>query len=182
MGFSRQEDWSGLPFPPPNPGVEPVSPTLAGGLFTTEPPGKPEVATCSLIKDSQSPRQWMLCECPGATAESGPELLASNSRVLETGSPKSSCPRARLPPKSPGEGSSCLLQLLGALGSPACGNDPSASASVVTWPSCMSLFSSPVLYNRRTLPHPGRSQLKILILITSVKTLFQGSPHFKVPG
>ena len=159
-----------------------MSPTLAGGLFTTEPPGKPEVATCSLIKDSQSPRQWMLCECPGATAESGPELLASNSRVLETGSPKSSCPRARLPPKSPGEGSSCLLQLLGALGSPACGNDPSASASVVTWPSCMSLFSSPVLYNRRTLPHPGRSQLKILILITSVKTLFQGSPHFKVPG
>ena len=30
MGFSRQEYWSGLPFPPPgdlpNPGMEPVSP------------------------------------------------------------------------------------------------------------------------------------------------------------
>ena len=25
----------------PNPGIEPVSPTLAGGFFTTEPPGKP---------------------------------------------------------------------------------------------------------------------------------------------
>ena len=42
MGFSRQEYWSGLPFPPPgdlpNPGMEPTSlesPTLAGRFFTT---------------------------------------------------------------------------------------------------------------------------------------------------
>ena len=39
MGFSRQEYWSGLPFPPPghlpDPGIEPVSPTSAGGFFTT---------------------------------------------------------------------------------------------------------------------------------------------------
>ena len=45
IGFSRQEHWSGLPFPPPgdlpNSGIKPVSPTLAGGFFTTEPPGKP---------------------------------------------------------------------------------------------------------------------------------------------
>ena len=45
MGLSRQEYWSGLPFPPPGdlpyPGVEPMSPALAGGFFTTEPPGKP---------------------------------------------------------------------------------------------------------------------------------------------
>ena len=45
MGFPRQEFWSGLPFPSPgdlpNPGVEPVSPALAGGFFTTKPPGKP---------------------------------------------------------------------------------------------------------------------------------------------
>ena len=44
MGFSRQEFWSGLPFPSPgdlpDPGIEPVSPALAGGFFTTEPPGK----------------------------------------------------------------------------------------------------------------------------------------------
>ena len=43
MGFSRQENWSGLPFPPPgdlpNPGVERMSPALAGGFFTTESPG-----------------------------------------------------------------------------------------------------------------------------------------------
>ena len=42
VGFSRQESWSGLPSP--HPGTEPVSPaspTLAGGFFTTESPGKP---------------------------------------------------------------------------------------------------------------------------------------------
>ena len=44
MGFSRQEYWSGLPFPSPqdlpDPGIElrsPVSLALAGGFFTTEP-------------------------------------------------------------------------------------------------------------------------------------------------
>ena len=47
MGFSSQEYWSGVPFPPPgdlpDPGIEPValaSPALAGGFFTTAPPGK----------------------------------------------------------------------------------------------------------------------------------------------
>ena len=43
MGFSRQEYWSGLSYPPPgdlsDPGIEPRSPALAGGFFTTEPPG-----------------------------------------------------------------------------------------------------------------------------------------------
>ena len=46
MGFSRQEYWTGLPCPPPgvlpNPRIESASPALAGGLFATEPPGKPE--------------------------------------------------------------------------------------------------------------------------------------------
>ena len=46
MGFSRQEYWSGLPFPPlgdlPNPGIESLSlasPALAGRFFTFAPPG-----------------------------------------------------------------------------------------------------------------------------------------------
>ena len=52
MEFSRQEYWSGLPFPTPedlpNPGVKTgitslTSPAMAGGLFITEPPGKPAV-------------------------------------------------------------------------------------------------------------------------------------------
>ena len=40
-----QEYWSGLPFPSPgalpDPGIKPASSALAGGFFTTEPPGKP---------------------------------------------------------------------------------------------------------------------------------------------
>ena len=54
-GFSRQEYWSGLPCPPPgglpDPGMEPKSPkspALAGGFFTTVPPGKP----------TYCPREW----------------------------------------------------------------------------------------------------------------------------
>ena len=51
MGFPRQESWSGLPFPPPgnlpNSGMEPVSPALAGRFFTTEPPGKRLLPSCS---------------------------------------------------------------------------------------------------------------------------------------
>ena len=49
MGFSRQEYWSGLLFLPrgglPDPGIDspPVSPALAGGFFTTVPPGKRSV-------------------------------------------------------------------------------------------------------------------------------------------
>ena len=48
VGFSRQEYWSGVPFPLsgdlPNPGIKSISlesPALVGGFFTTEPPGKP---------------------------------------------------------------------------------------------------------------------------------------------
>ena len=43
-GISQQEYWTGLPFPSPgdlpNSGVEPASPALAGGFFTTDLPGK----------------------------------------------------------------------------------------------------------------------------------------------
>ena len=39
LGSSREEYWNEFPFPSPgdlpNPGVEPVSPALAGGFFTT---------------------------------------------------------------------------------------------------------------------------------------------------
>ena len=45
MRFSRQEYWSGLPFPSPgdlpDSGIKPGFPALAGGFFTTVPPGKP---------------------------------------------------------------------------------------------------------------------------------------------
>ena len=45
MGFSRQEYWSGLPFPPPgdvpDPGTELRSPALQADSFPTELQGKP---------------------------------------------------------------------------------------------------------------------------------------------
>ena len=48
MGFSRQEYWSRLPFPPPgdlsDPGIKPtspVSPALQVDSSPTEPSGKP---------------------------------------------------------------------------------------------------------------------------------------------
>ena len=51
MGFSRQECWSGLPFPSPDllllsgdlpdPGIKPRSPALQAYALPSEPPGKP---------------------------------------------------------------------------------------------------------------------------------------------
>ena len=59
MGFSRQEYWSGLPFPLPGdlPGLGTeasclMTPALAGRFFTTEPPGKPLVPVSLFIKGS----------------------------------------------------------------------------------------------------------------------------------
>ena len=44
MGFSRQEYWSGLPFPSPgdlpDPGIKPTSPALQADALTSVPPGK----------------------------------------------------------------------------------------------------------------------------------------------
>ena len=46
MEFSRQEYWSGLPFPSPgdlpDPGIEPGSPALQADALPSEPPGKPK--------------------------------------------------------------------------------------------------------------------------------------------
>ena len=45
MGFSRQEYWSGLPFPSPedlpDPGIEPRSPALQADSLPSELPGNP---------------------------------------------------------------------------------------------------------------------------------------------
>ena len=49
--FSREEYWSGLPFPSPrdlpDPGIKPGSPALTGRFFTTAPPGKPPYSLLS---------------------------------------------------------------------------------------------------------------------------------------
>ena len=52
MEISRQEYWSGLPFPSPgdlpDPGIEPGSPTLQADALPSEPPGKPIQGVLSL--------------------------------------------------------------------------------------------------------------------------------------
>ena len=63
LGFPRQEYWSAWPSPSPeglpDPGIEPASPVLAGGFFTTEPPGKPSSEALNFRKLSESPvSQW----------------------------------------------------------------------------------------------------------------------------
>ena len=59
MGFSGQEYWSGLPFPPPgdlpNPGIEPKFPALAGRFFATEPISDLEIKKLNRSQPSISP-------------------------------------------------------------------------------------------------------------------------------
>ena len=53
-GFSRQEYWSGLPYPPlggpPNPGIESGSSTLQADSLPSEPSGKPPQNNYSYYK------------------------------------------------------------------------------------------------------------------------------------
>ena len=53
MGLSRQEYWSGLPFPSAadfsDSGIEPGSPALQADSLPSEPPEKPFLKHCSLF-------------------------------------------------------------------------------------------------------------------------------------
>ena len=53
MKFSRQEYWSGLPFPPPgdlpNPGIEAGSPALQTDSLPSKPPEKPHIYSEQVI-------------------------------------------------------------------------------------------------------------------------------------
>ena len=61
MEFSRQEYWSRLPFPSPrdlpNPGIEPVSPTLWTDTLLSEPPGNPISQRKAVPKNAQTTTQ-----------------------------------------------------------------------------------------------------------------------------
>ena len=102
MGFSRQEHWSGLPFPPPgdflNSRIKPkslVSPALQADSLPAEPSGKPKVLvaqSCPTLCDS------MDCSPPGSSIHrvlqarileqvpiafsSGPSQLRDQTRVI----------------------------------------------------------------------------------------------------
>ena len=58
MGFSKQEYWSGLPFPSPgdlpDPGVKPRSPALQTDTLPSEPPGKPIEAVSIYISTNNA--------------------------------------------------------------------------------------------------------------------------------
>ena len=70
MGFSRQEYWSGLPFPSPedlpDPGIEPRSPALQADALSSEPPGqqtfREEVSNTEAVEASL---QSLLCDDQG---------------------------------------------------------------------------------------------------------------------
>ena len=59
MGFSRQEYWSGLPFPSPgdlpHPRIKPRSPALKADTLSSEPPGKSRM---TVIKKSDNAKFW----------------------------------------------------------------------------------------------------------------------------
>ena len=115
MEFSRQEYWSGLPFPTPgalsDPGIKPkslVSPALAGGFFITKPPENP-MCVCAhkhiciknhhfckkLVGGSTEDRcvcgvpelqiGWRYCPKPGDSLS--PKLLSSPLPVLHPEKP-----------------------------------------------------------------------------------------------
>ena len=104
VGFSRQEYWSGLPFPSPgdlpNPGIEPRSPALQVDALPSEPPGKTKTyaSVCvfvhQLCRVSTTLCDPMDCSLPGSLVHG-----IFQARVLEwiavSFSSRSSRPRDR---------------------------------------------------------------------------------------
>ena len=82
MGFSRQECWSGLPFPSagdlPDPGIKPGSPALQADALPSEPSGKPWCIKTLLVYKNN--RFWVLILYPEALLNS---LIVSNNFFYE---------------------------------------------------------------------------------------------------
>ena len=93
MGLSRQEYWSGLPFPspadPPDPGIKPGSPKWQGDHLPSEPPGK--------LRHGQScptPCDPRDCRLPGSSLH-GIFLARILECIAISSFRGSSCPRDR---------------------------------------------------------------------------------------
>ena len=110
MGFSSQEYWRGLPFSSPgdlpDPGIEPMSPALAGGFLTIKPLGKPE-SPCSVQFSSVAqscPTLWphelqhtrLPCPSPtpGVHSDSHPSSQWCHPAISSSVVPFSSCPQS----------------------------------------------------------------------------------------
>ena len=83
MGLSRQEYWSVLLFTPledvPDPGIEPESPALAGGFFTTEPPRKPHFPP-DVIKYTQEIRVMAFGKFNSSNLNKGKQVIEATHR------------------------------------------------------------------------------------------------------
>ena len=89
--FPGKKYWNGLPFPSPgdlpDPGIEPVSPTLAGRLFTTEPLGisNRQILLVSFLWRKQIntlPSQKILANIPSILVEfSNPKSPCLHSEI-----------------------------------------------------------------------------------------------------
>ena len=91
MGFSRQEYWSGLPFPSPgdlpNPEIEPGSSTLQADSLPSEPPGKLQ----RIHLPMQEVREMQI----SSLGQEDPlvEEMATHSRILALKTPWAEEPR-----------------------------------------------------------------------------------------
>ena len=120
MGFSRQESWSGLPFPSlgnlPNPGIEPGSPELLADTLPSEPRGKPPGNSPVKIKDNNKINRQ---PCPQAISCNiwGPQ---------ESSSPLGPSQRRGIPEQRPG-------RLLGQMERGALGSATTVAPTAKMW-------------------------------------------------
>ena len=84
MGFSRQEYWSGLPFPSPgdlpDPGIEPRSPALQVDSLPSEPPGRPQVLAL-LSHKSRDAWEILWTEEPGVLQSMGLQRVCTTLQL-----------------------------------------------------------------------------------------------------
>ena len=88
LGFSRQEYWSGLPFPSPedlpNPGIEPTSPALQADSLPAEPQGKPSGNTAAAAAAAKSLQSCpTLCNPRDGSPPGSPVPGILQERILE---------------------------------------------------------------------------------------------------
>ena len=104
MRFSRQEYWSGLPFPSPgdlpNPGIEPWSPALQADLLPSEPPGKPRARLTG--ESSQQRSRNTLLFRRSVVSDSGTPWTIAREAPLSVESPRQEY-WSELPFPSPGD-------------------------------------------------------------------------------
>ena len=89
MRFSREEYWSGSPFPSPGdlpyPGIKRGSPELQADSLSSEPPGKSQMMTEAELKELETHRKsrfqidWIQSIKYKTESKKWPQLLGSSS-------------------------------------------------------------------------------------------------------